>query len=187
MKLLIFFCCIIFSLQAFAQPGDFIILKKNNKNLQTFYEGKKITFTYNDGRNIFGGIKAVKNDSLFIEQWFIQVFSSPSGLTVVDTFKLKPEAFAVTNIASIPNPKSRSQYGLPGALLMIGSGGYAALHVINNLTQKDGKIQGKNLLTAAGVFGVGALLTWLKPKETLKLGKKYKLAYVDISTINVAK
>ena len=168
-----------------AQPSDFVILKKNNKSLQTFYTGKTISFKYNDYRQIFGIIQNIKNDSIFIEQWNIRSIGTPLGLVIADTIKNKPEGFAIKNIVKIPNPKARSQFALPGAVLMIGSGGYAALHVINNLTQKGGKVEAKNLLSAAGFFGLGALLTWLKPKDIVTLGNKYQLHYIDISTINV--
>lgn len=184
MKIILLICFAMLSLSASAQAEDFIVLKKKTKNIQTFFSGKKIQFQYHDGRKVFGLIKKIKNDSLIIEQWNIYAIPTPLGISIADTVKFKDEGFAVNKIVSIPNPKSKSAYALPGALLMIGAGGYSALHVINNLTQSGGKIEGDNLLSAAGFFGLGALLTWAKPKSVLKLGKKYNLHYINISTIN---
>jgi hypothetical protein len=68
-----------------------------------------------------------------------------------------------------------------GWIFRVGAAGYAALHIANSLLQNNVLVSVGKLGIAAGVFLVGGLL-YLTYKPTIKLGKKYQLSFVNLST-----
>jgi hypothetical protein len=53
------------SIYCTAQPSDLLILKKNNRTLQTFFPGNEISFNTSAGY-YSGIIKSINRDSLFL-------------------------------------------------------------------------------------------------------------------------
>ena len=74
------------STAAFAQPSDYIVLKKkNNRTLKTYFPGTFISATTFTGFNLNGIIKQIKNDSVFIEQQEVRQVPMQFGVPALDT------------------------------------------------------------------------------------------------------
>ena len=77
---------IFFSTVAFAQPSDYIVLKKkNNRTLKTYFPGTFISASTYTGFTLNGIIKQIRNDSVFIEQQEVRQVPTQFGVPALDT------------------------------------------------------------------------------------------------------
>ena len=77
--------CLFISTAAMSQSADFIILKKHNKTVETFYAGSNIAFTAASGAFINARINAIKNDTLFLQEFVIRYLPTTFGTYIIDT------------------------------------------------------------------------------------------------------
>ncbi len=74
-----------------AQPSDLLILKKNNRTLQTFFPGNEIAFK-TSARYFSGVIRSINRDSLFLLQYDIRQVPTNLGVYILDTVATYPFA-----------------------------------------------------------------------------------------------
>ncbi|MEO6757745.1 MAG: hypothetical protein ABIM16_10315 [Ginsengibacter sp.] len=82
MRFLFIICCF-FYLPATAQ-NDLLVLKKNNKTIQSFYSGTPIIFSTVNG-NFNSYITGIHKDSVFLVQYDIRTVPTNLGVYVLDT------------------------------------------------------------------------------------------------------
>ena len=82
LTLIVVFCC----LQSFAQ-GDFILLRKDNVVIQSYFKDSYLKCQLNNGQWIEGRIKQIKADSLFLEQIQVRQVASIFGTPMLDTLR----------------------------------------------------------------------------------------------------
>ena len=180
---------IYFSTMAFAQPSDFIVLKKkNNRTLKTYFPGSFISASTYTGFTLNGIIKQIKNDSIFIEQQEVRQFASQFGVPVLDTIvysvRLHYEEIRVFDYSTVKlGGSSKRNGGLIQSILIIGGTGFIMLELVNTLYRGE-SLSDDNKLTAlvvaAGVAATGLLWKYLQNRSN-KPGK-YKVVYVHMST-----
>ena len=164
--------------------NDLLLLRKHNKTIRQFYPDMNIDF-YVDGKQLISGqIASIKNDSLYLNQFDVRRGFTEWGSFYYDTITTYHLAFAFKDVIGFPSMARSSSVSLP-TLMMVGATGFAALNVINSVTQKE-KLGGeKNLQrlgTAAGVFAVGYIWKKIKTKASYwEIGKKYKLLYLSVA------
>ena len=74
------------SASAQAQQADFIMLKKHNKTVTTFYSGMHMSFTSESGAYLDDAyINGIKNDTLYVQQFIIQYLPTNIGTFIIDT------------------------------------------------------------------------------------------------------
>lgn len=180
MKLLLICFLWLAAVTAHAQPGDFFILKtKPGKTIQRFYTGVYIDFITTQGESYSGFIKKVAADSVWVEyQREFRGFTA-IGSVITDTIFYQARKFAVHDIAKIHKGDRGFSSVAAGKLLQILSGGYATLHLVNGLIQKQ-TINWKNIGIAAGVYLLGTLFNQLQ-RDYYYIGKKYRLQYIALS------
>jgi hypothetical protein len=76
---------LLFSVSSYAQSADFIILKKGNRTVRTFYAGGNIDISTTSGSYISAHINGIKNDSLFLQEYIIQYLPTTLGTYIIDT------------------------------------------------------------------------------------------------------
>ncbi|MBL0356585.1 MAG: hypothetical protein IPP72_06655 [Chitinophagaceae bacterium] len=160
---------------SFAQPSDFILFKKKDRTLKTFFTGGQIMFTSTTGAYIEANITAIRNDTLFLKQYTIRQVPTQLGIYVLDTTYYYTR-YHYKQITSIGETGRRFNWGGSGAVLM---GGGLLLTVASGVVYlADNKKFSPELLGAAvGLFGVGYLLTKTAGKGMV-IGKKYSLVYI---------
>jgi len=178
MKLLLLFFLITPScLQA--QKNDFFLLKKKNDlTIKSFYEGSYISLVMSDNEHYSGIIRKVMKDSVWIEYQQVVTGMTAIGSIITDTIAYEAKRFAVKDIRYIKKEKRGFNEAVPSAILKIGGAGYIFLHTFNGIIQKD-KISIKNISIAAGAFVAGVLMNKLK-KEYYYIGKRYSVQYVSL-------
>ncbi len=170
------------SISAKAQQ-DFVVLKKRNKTIETFFTGSYISFLINKNNSVSACIKQIKNDSLLLKPFYEVVRGNPLGLMYTDTIWQPNFKIAVTNIYAFPRTNKSFEYIKNGTIFQIGSAGYVLLNVINALSNNNKLFDADNstrLGFAAGIFSIGEAMHLLR-LPVLVIGKKYKLQYIRLS------
>lgn len=159
----------------FAQPSDFILFRHKERTVQTFFSGGQIKFTSTNGAYIEANILAIRNDSLYLQQYITSPVMTQLGVYVLDT-SFYYSAYHYKQIASIGKSGRRFDWGGSGGALM---GGGLLLTVASGVVYlADNKKFSPELLAASvGLFGVGYLLSRSGGKG-MAIGKKYSLVYI---------
>ncbi|MBX2935277.1 MAG: hypothetical protein KF825_13610 [Ferruginibacter sp.] len=164
-----------------SQQADFIILKKHDKTVATYYSGMHISFTSTSGAYLSDAyINGIKNDTLYLQQFIIQYLPTNIGTFIIDTVGSYHYKYHYNQVAAIGR-KERTNFNLKGsgaslmgggALLALGSG-------IVFLADKE-KFSTPLLLASVGLGTLGYFM--VKGKKTgMVIGKKYKLQYMNMS------
>lgn len=159
----------------FAQASDFILFKKNDRTVKTYFAGSQIIFTSNTGANIEANILAIRNDSLFLQQYITRPVTTSMGFYILDTTFYYYQ-YHYKQIAAIGKTGRHFDWAGSGGVLM---GGGLLLTVASGVVYlADNKKFSPELLGASvALFGVGYLLSKISGKGMV-IGKKYSLEYV---------
>lgn len=170
------------SIYCAAQPSDLLILKKNNRTLQTFFPGNEITFKTSSG--YYGGtIKSINRDSLFLIQYDVRQIPTNLGVYVLDTVATYPFAVNYKQIIGFGKMKNNkfNWSGSGGALL----GGGLLLTTVGLgtwlFTKPNSRYYASPYLVGGAAFlgGIGYLLI-KSGNKGMMLGKKYSLEYITV-------
>ncbi|MFM2327170.1 MAG: hypothetical protein RIR31_1372 [Bacteroidota bacterium] len=179
MKIILLFF-IFFTVSAYSQSADFIMLKKKNKTIQAIYAGSNIAFTTVSGSNINAHINGIKNDTLLLQEYITQYLPTTIGTYIVDTVGSYRYKFHYNQIKLIGKTHKKgfntkgsgaSLFG-GGVLLTLASG-------VVFLVDRD-KFSAPLLITSAALATAGYFMA-KGGSSGLLIGKKYKLVYMDMS------
>jgi hypothetical protein len=169
-----------FTLSAYSQSADFIMVQKKGKTIQTIYAGTNIAFTTTSGAYINALINGIKNDTLFLQEFIIQYMPTTIGTYIIDTAGSYRYKFHYNQIAALGRKAKRgfntkssgaSLFG-GGVLLTIGSG-------VVYLADRE-KFSAPILIASAALGTLGYFMAKGGSNSTA-IGKKYKLVYMDMS------
>lgn len=179
------------SLVCYAQPSDYIVLKKkNNRTLKTYFPGTFISATTYTGFNLNGIIKLIKNDSVFIEQQEVRQIATQFGVPALDTIihsirlhYTEIRAFFYAGSAGTKMKRSFAGGMLP-RIMALGGSGFIILELVNTAYRHESLSDGNKLTVlaiAAGIAATGFLWQWLQNRN-VNAGQKYKVVYVSMAT-----
>jgi hypothetical protein len=176
MKRLLLIPVIFFSAAVFAQPSDFLVLKKKGRTVKTYFTGSQINFTSSTGATVEAFITAIQNDTLFLKGFVIRQLPTQLGVYVLDTNYYYSQ-YHYKQIVSFEKLGRRFDWSGSGAALF---GGGILLCIANAVVYlADNKKFSPELLgAAAGLTGLGYLLLKTSGKG-MKIGKNYSLVYVN--------
>lgn len=166
---------------AISQTSDFLLLKKKDKTIQSYYQGSKIEFATVNNVYRNGLITSLHNDSIFIQEFLIRELPTTLGTYVFDTAGSFRYAYPIKDIAII-GPKTKKGFNLRGSgyslfgggiLLLLGSG---VVYLVDR-----NKFSPALAGSAAGLAFIGYLLTKTGNKGII-IGKHgYRLHYMKNS------
>ncbi len=164
------------------QSSDLLILKKNNRTLQTFFPGNEIIF--NTSTRYFDAyIQSINHDSLFLIQYDVRQVPTSLGVYILDTLGTYPFAINYKEITGFgKNGNKRFDWSASGGALL---GGGALLTVVGLgtwiFTKPNTQYYASPYLVggAAILAGIGYLLAKSGGKK-MTLGKKYSLVYISM-------
>ncbi|HEY5407828.1 MAG TPA: hypothetical protein VIJ92_12105 [Ginsengibacter sp.] len=183
MKTLFILVITIFSfVSAIAQASDLLILKKNNRTLQTFFPGNEIIF--NTSTRYFDAyIQSINHDSLFLIQYDVRQVPTSLGIYMLDTVGTYPFAINYKEITGFgKNGNKKFDWSASGGALL---GGGALLTIVGLgtwiFTKPNTQYYASPYLVggAALLAGIGYLLAKSGGKK-MALGKKYSLVYIPV-------
>ena len=174
--------CLLFFFSSEAQPSDILILKKNNRTLQTFFPGNEIIFNTSSGY-YSGFIKSINHDSLFLIQYDVRQIPTSLGVYVLDTLATYRFAINYKQITGFgKNRNKKFDWPASGGALL---GGGVLLTTVGLgtwlFTKPNTRYYASPYLVggAAVLGGIGYLLVKSNSKG-LALGKKYSLEYIQV-------
>jgi hypothetical protein len=177
----------IFTISAFSQSNDFIVLKKrNNRTLKTYGPGSFLSAKTGTGYQLNGYIRAIRNDSIFITQQETKLMATEFGQRVDTSFYTF--GFRYQDITEFYFQRQYDQVGrkrgfvqtLVPSIMVLGGSAFIVLELVNTAYRKEPLNDRGKLLSlgiAAGVAGTGVLIKQLN-KGKNKVGKKYIVHYI---------
>ncbi len=177
MKLLTFFFFIPFFSNA--QLTDFLLLKKKNQTVATYFTGSPINITTTTGAFINAEITAIKNDSVFLKQYIVRQVPTTLGVYILDTVTSYRYQYHYNQIAAIAKTGRHFDWAGSGAVLL-GGGTLLVLGSVIVYLADNKNFSPKLMIGAASLAAIGYLLTRLKDRGMV-IGKKYSLVYVNAS------
>ncbi|RYF86596.1 MAG: hypothetical protein EOO03_11615 [Chitinophagaceae bacterium] len=172
-------CCLTLA-GLFAQPSDFIILKKKDKPVQNFYAGTQIEFVTVNGVYRNGLITSIKNDSIYVQEFLVRRLPTVLGTFVNDTAGSYRYVYHYKNIASFgAKPNKGFNVSGSGAALLGGGTLLTLASGVSYLADKE-KFS-PELLAGAVALGTAGYFMSRSGRNGIVLGKKYSLHYMKLT------
>lgn len=164
---------------ASSQSSDFIILKKKNKTIRNIFAGTNIEFVSTTGAYRNAYINAIKNDSIYLQEFVVNRVPTTFGTYMLDTAGSFRYIYHYNQIAAFGPPK-RSGFNVSGsgAALMGGGALLTLASGVSYLSNKE-KFSPGLLAAAVGLGGLGYLMSTSGSKG-MTVGKKYRLQYMKM-------
>lgn len=180
MRLLLILSFIFVFTIGYAQHADFIVIKKRNKTIASYFTGTNISFNTNTGAYIDAYIYGIKNDSLFLQEFLVQQIPTNLGVYILDTVGSYHYKYHYNQIKSI-GPKARRGFNVTGSgASLLGGGMLLTLANAVVLVADKEKFSPGLMFGSAGLAGVGYLMSKSGSKGIV-IGKKYKVVYMNMS------
>jgi len=163
-----------------AQSSDFLILKKNNKFIKSYYSGINIELITKSGVYKNGVINKIQHDSIFLQEFLINRSMTSMGFYVTDTLGSFHYSYHYKDILSIiKKSKDNFDWSASGATLL---GGGTLLTIASGVVYiADRKKFSPQLLVAGTGLGViGFFLSKIKPKNVVIGKRNYRLEYIKM-------
>jgi hypothetical protein len=171
---------LLLSVSAKAQPSDFIILKKKNHTIKTFYAGTNIQFTATNGAYRDALITGIRNDTIYLQEFYILRLPTSYGGFIIDTAGSFRYAYHYNQVKSF-GAKAYKGFNVNGSgAALLGGGVLLTLASgVSYLANKD-KFSPELLVAAASLGTIGYFMSKAGSKGMV-IGKKYRLQYMDVT------
>ena len=177
-----FFLILFFaSSAASAQPSDFIILKKKNKTIHSYYAGTQIEFVTTNGVYKDAVITKISNDTIYLQEFLIQRAVTSLGFYVIDTVGSYRYAYDYHQIGSIGKQANKG-FNVQGSGAALFGGGIVLTLGSGIVYLADRKKFSPALLIgSAALAGMGYLLMKSGHKGIVIGKKNYRLEYMRLT------
>jgi hypothetical protein len=166
-----------------SQASDFIVVKKDQRTVKSFFAGSNISFETDRG-HYSGQITSIKKDSIFMNQYDIRQIPTQFGVYIIDTVATYRLAFNYKEILALEKSKKRgfnwasSGGNLLGGGILITAAGLGSWLFTKAGTQSHASPA--LVIGGAALAGVGYLL--LRSNNAgYTIGKKYQLQYIRVN------
>ncbi len=148
----------------------------------TFYSGSQISFTAESGAFINAQINGIKNDTLYLQEFIIRYLPTTLGTYIIDTAGSYHYKYHYKQIAVI-GQKEKTNFNVKGSGAVLLGGGILLTLASGVVYVADReKFSAPLLLTSVGLGTLGYFLAkGKKGGNGMRIGKKYKLVYMNMS------
>ena len=167
----------------FSQSSDFIILKKNNKTVATYYAGTNISFLSTSGAMLNARINEIKSDTLYLQEFIIQQALTTFGTVVPDTIGSYHYKFSYKEIQSIGYARKQHFDWRGSGAALLGGGTLLTLGSAIVYLADRKKFSAPLMIASAGLATLGYFMAKGKSDGHV-IGKSYKLLYMNMSRKN---
>lgn len=163
-----------------AQSSDFLLLKKNNKTIKSYYSGVNIELVTKSGVYKNGTINKIQNDSIFLQEFLINTQMTSMGFYVIDTLGSFHYSYHYKDILSIiKKSKANFDWSASGATLLGGGILLTVASGIVYLADSD-KFSPQLLVGGASLGVIGFFMSKIKPKNAVLGKRNYRLEYIKM-------
>jgi hypothetical protein len=180
MKRLLFFIFFFSATALYAQPSDFIILKKKNKTVRSYYAGTQIEFITTNGAYRNALINRIVNDTLYLQEFVVRHIPTTLGFFVTDTAGSYRFAYHYNQVGSFGKQQKGFNVSGSGAALL---GGGALLVLANGVVflADRKKFSPALMIASAGLTVAGYFMSRAGSKGIVVGKKNYRLEYINIT------
>ncbi|MEP6616432.1 MAG: hypothetical protein ABJA57_07625 [Ginsengibacter sp.] len=179
-----FFTIVIFFmyLVSAGQQADFLVLKKNQHTIKSFFAGSQVNFLAASTR-YYGRIDAIQKDSVFLTEFDIRQMPTNLGVYVIDTVARYHVAFPYNQITAIAADRTGFSWSASGASLFGGGVLLTTIGAGTWLFTKPGTRYhaSPSLVIGSAILGGFGYYLLRSHGDNFKIGSKYKLQYVRVS------
>jgi len=163
-----------------AQPSDFIILKKKDKTIRSFYAGTHIEFVSINGAYRDAEITQIKNDSIYLQEFLVNRVPSTLGFIIYDTVGSFRYAYNYKEIKRFGKENKNFNVSGSGAALLGGGTLLALGSGVVYLADRK-KYSPALLYSAVGLAGLGYFMSKAGSKGIVVGKKNYRLQYMNMT------
>ena len=176
----IFFLLFLSIATAHAQPSDFIILKKKNKTIRSYYAGTQIEFVTTTGAYRNAVITRIMNDSIFLQEFIVRHVPTTMGFYITDTAGSYRYVYHYNQIGSFGKQQKGFNVSGSGAALL---GGGVLLTLANGVVflVDRKKFSPALLIASASLAVVGYFLSKAGSKGIVIGKKNYRIEYIKVT------
>ncbi len=170
-----------FFVSSCAAQNDLLILKKNNRTVESFYPGSEMDFSTN-ARYYEASVTSIAKDSVFLVQYDVRRVYTNLGVFVLDTVAQYHFGINYHDIISFGKTRKNFDWNSSGAALFGGGVLLTTAGLVTWIFAKPNTryyARPELVIGAAALAGVGYLLM-KSGNKTMLLGKKYKLHYIKM-------
>ena len=177
-KIIFLIFTLIFFSAANAQSGDFIVVKKKNRTIATYFPGYNIQFLATNGAYRDAKINKIENDTLYLQEFVVYRVPTTYGGFILDTAGSFRYKYHYNQIHSFGPPKQKG-FSLSGSgaslmggglLLMLGSG-------VVYVADRE-KFSSNLLIGGAALSGLGYILSKAGSKPVVMGKRNYHVVYM---------
>jgi hypothetical protein len=163
-----------------AQSADFLVLKKKNKTIKSYYSGINIELITKSGVYKNATINKIQNDSIFLQEFLISKSMTNMGFYVIDTIGSLHYSYHYQDIQIIiKKSKNNFDWSASGATLLGGGGLLSVASGIVYLADRE-KFSPQLLVAGTTLGVIGFFMSKIKPKG-IEIGKRHcKLEYINM-------
>jgi hypothetical protein len=170
-----------FFVSACAAQNDLLILKKNNRTVESFYPGSEMDFSTN-ARYYEAFVTSIEKDSVFLVQYDVRRVYTNLGVFVLDTVAQYHFGVNYHDIISFGKNRKNFDWNSSGAALFGGGVLLTTAGLVTWIFAKPNTryyARPQLVIGAAALAAVGYLLM-KSGHKTMVLGKKYTLHYIKM-------
>ncbi len=164
-----------------AAQNDLLILKKNNRTVESFYPGSEMDFSTNT-RYYEAYVTSIEKDSVFLVQYDVRRVYTNLGVFILDTVAQYHFGVNYHDIISFGKKRKNFDWNSSGAALFGGGVLLTTAGLVTWIFSKPNTryyARPELVIGAAALAGVGYLLM-KSGNKTMKLGDKYRLLYIKM-------
>ncbi len=176
----ILFAILFFSQSALAQSADFILLKRKDRTVKTFFKGSQIAFQTTGGAYRDAVIKDLRNDSIFLREYIINHVPTTLGFIIMDTVGSYSYAYHYKEIKTFGITYKKFNLTGSGAALFSGGLLLTLASGVSYLGNKK-KFSPQLLIAGAGLGTAGYFLSKKGSKGIVVGRRNYSLKYMSVS------
>src|SRR6476661_11135085 len=120
MRSLLIIFAITAALFAKGQANDFILLKKKDRTIRSYYPGMNIEFITTGGAYRNALITAIRHDSIFLQEFLVRQVPTTLGFSIADTAGSFRFSYHYTQIGKIGKDNKKFNVSGSGAALLGG-------------------------------------------------------------------
>lgn len=183
MKFTVWCFLFLISFKAFAQNADFIILKKSDRKIKTFFAGSQIQFLTAAGFYA-GQINYIKKDTIYLLQFDIRPIPTNMGVFMWDTLATYRLQFNYKDILAIGNQKKKGFNSSGSGASLFGGGLLLTTVGLGTwlFTKRGTQYYASPYLVGGAAILAGAGYLLLKGNSgNYKIGKKYSIEYISVA------
>ncbi len=156
------------------------MLKKNNKTLRYYYAGSQIEFVTVTGAYRDALITAIKNDSLYLQEFLVRRLPTTYGSFILDTAGSFRYTYHYTQIKSFGKQPSKGFNVSGSGAALLGGGILLTLaSAVSYIADKE-KFS-PELMGAAVALGTAGYFMSRTGRKGIVIGKKYSLQYMNMT------